>query len=189
MGPHDKAGFPISSLWTGKPWSSCLTKLGMLSPDSPIVHYLDVRRTNPNTFRSPRCHISNVYKIDEVFLSQPDLCVKPEAWAEHEAWPCAYCLCSTFSNFAGFAYSSMEGRPCHTNRIFCKLFIWLYKVHMCQYGSRSLDPSTRYRTPVSPYRGCTPVFASACMCTRLSSGISINHTSTFAFHILLLSVY
>lgn len=60
MGPRDKAGFPISSLWTGEPWSSCLAKPGMLSPDSPAVHYLAVRHTNPNNFRSPRRHIRNV---------------------------------------------------------------------------------------------------------------------------------
>lgn len=164
MGLCDKAGFPISSSWTGKPSSSWLAKLGMLSPDSPTVHYLDVWHTNPNTFHSPRCRISNAYEIDGL-LANRDLCVKLEAWGQLEGWPCGYCLCSTFSTLAGFTFSSVEGRSCHTNRIFCKLFIWLYKVHLCQYGIKSLDLSRRYRDIENAH--LVNLVSCVCMCMHV----------------------
>lgn len=58
--------------------------------DSPTVHYRDVRHTNPNTFCSRWCQGATF--TDWWFVSQPDLCVKPEAWGQLQAWPCGSCL-------------------------------------------------------------------------------------------------
>lgn len=59
MGPGDKAAFPISRSWTEEdPGSCCLANTGALSPDSPAIHYQDVRCAHQTTSGAPWCHIS-----------------------------------------------------------------------------------------------------------------------------------
>lgn len=59
MGPGDKAAFPISRSWTeGDPGSCCLANTTALSPDSPAIHYQDVRCVHQTTSGALWCHIS-----------------------------------------------------------------------------------------------------------------------------------
>lgn len=59
MGPGDEAAFPVSRPRTaGDPWSSCLTNPEAPSPDSPAIHYRDVRRAHQTTSGALWCHIS-----------------------------------------------------------------------------------------------------------------------------------
>lgn len=104
------------------------------------------------------------------FVSQPDLCVKPEAWGQLQARPCGYCLSPASAPLLVLHTPVWKG-GCAIQIEFSASYSYDYLRCTCVWKQISRSIYKTHRTIAC--QECTPVSACAC----LSSSISINYTS------------